>query len=166
MTVDVYQIPSYFPTNDPANPGTTYTKITTISFVPVLNSYFCDLVNDKAYRVMQVLSSKDFDRAIVVTIPQTISVKNIFFIPGEHPTSTVDIFSNIFGEVTSPPGNSGGYGLINSPNFVPPIGSYYYQTDRTRTYQITDVLYAIGQDRTIVLAVPSAQDAADIFNLP
>jgi hypothetical protein len=165
MTVDVYQIPSYFPTNDPANPGTTYTKLTTVGFIPVLNSYFCDLVNDKAYRVLQVLSSKDLDRAIVVTVPQTISVKNIFFIPGEHPTSTVDIFSDISGEVPSPPG-SGGYGLINSPDFIPPIGSFYYQTLRERTYRIIDVLYAIGEDRTIVLAVPSAQDALDIFNLP
>jgi len=165
MTVDVYQVPGYFASNDPNGPSCgAYTKLTTVSFIPVLDSYFCDLVNDKAYRVMQVLSSKDLDRTIVVTVPQAISVKNIFFVPGEHPTSTIDIFNT--SDEAPIPNSFCGYGLVNSPSFVPPIGTFYYQTDRTRTYRVTNVLYAIGEDRTIVITVPSAQDAADIFNLP
>jgi len=165
MNIDVFQTPGYFPSNN--DPGCTYTLLTSINFLPVIGSFFCDLEADKAYKVVNILYSNDQDRTIVITVPQTISVKHIFDIPGEHPSSTIDIFVGS-GKI---PTNSGGffcgYGLVVSVDFVPAIHSTYCWVALNRVYEVTDVLYAIGQDRTIVLTYQlNGQSVQSIFDIP
>jgi hypothetical protein len=170
MTIDVFQIPGYFPSNDDI--GCRYTYLTTINFFPVLDSFFCDLTNDKAYKVLQIVYSKGDDRAIVVTVPQGISVKKIFDIPGESTESTIDIFVNVNGKIPANDPNIGcGYGLITSVvGYVPAIRSFFCAVNnaanKEEAYEVTDVLYAIGQERTIVLTVQTEQTVQNIFKLP
>ena len=166
MNVDIFQTPGYFPNNDPAL-GCGYGLVASIDFIPVMHSFFCDVANDKAYQVMQILYSKDRDRAIVITVPQMFSVQKIFEIPGEHPTSAIDIFINVTGKIPdNAPDPVCGYGLVASVDFTPAIHSFYCNVDQDKVYEVTHLLYSKDPDRTIVLTTFANQSVQNIFNIP
>jgi len=166
MQVDVFQTPGNFPNNDP-NLGCGYGLVASIDFIPVMHSFFCNVTLDKAFEVIQILYSKDRDRAIVITVPQAFSIKKIFDIPGDiNNPGPVDIFVRSGKIPDNDPGNVCSYGLVATVDFIPALHSFYCNVDQDKVYEVTDILYSKDRNRKIVLTVPVIQSVKKIFDIP
>lgn len=166
MQIDVFQTPGNFPNNNPAL-GCFYGLVASVDFMPVIGSFICNIAQDKAYEVIQILYSADRNRAIVVTVPQTFSIAKIFDIPGDiNNPGPVDIFNRAGKVPDNAPDSTCGYGLVASVDFVPALHSFYCNVGQDKVYEVTDILYSTAGNRTIVLTVPVIQSVTHIFDIP
>ena len=166
MQIDVFQTPGNFPNNNP-NLGCFYGLVASIDFMPVIGSFICNVTQDKAYEVIQICYSKDRNRAIVITVPQTFSIAKIFDIPGDiNNPGPVDIFVRNGKIPDNAPDSSCGYGLVATVDFIPALRSFYCNVDQDKVYEVTDILYSKDRNRKIVLTVPVIQSVKKIFDIP